>query len=633
MSAVWLCCCLSVLGAQADAGPRQDGIGLHVDDFALRDFRGQEHRLSDFQASKLVVVVFLSVDCPLTKLYGARLGELAKEFESQSVRFIGIQANQYESLTSLGNYANKSGILFPLLRDAGNDVADRFRAKRTPEAFVLDEGRVIRYRGRIDDQFGIGIQQQKVGSRDLADALEELLAGKAVTRPMTAAPGCLISRMTQANEQGEAKTTFTKDIAPILQRRCQECHRPGQIAPFPLTTYKDASGWSAMIREVVEQGRMPPWSADPKHGKFKNDPSLTQGEKKALFDWIDAKCPEGDPADLPAPRQFTEGWNIPRVDQVVSMREPFTVPAHGVVEYQFFEVDPGFKEDRWIQAAEIRPGNRAVVHHCSVFLRPPGSPDLAEMGTLGSFVLAAIAAGTPATVLPDGMAKLVPAGWRFVFVLHYVTVGTEQKDQTSLALMFADPKTVRKEVATKVMFDLDLQIPPNEANHSVSQTWRINDDVLLLAMVPHMHLRGKSFRYEAIFPDGDVEILLDVPHYDFNWQHRYVLAEPRRLPAGSFIRCTAVYDNSTGNEANPDPSVTVHTGSQTWDEMFNGYFDVVLADQDLTVADPWYAKLWATSKALCSPAFAVLTVAGGSVFLGRRRLGKLLIGPPGLQST
>jgi hypothetical protein len=295
-----------------------------------------------------------------------------------------------------------------------------------------------------------------------------------------------------------------------------------------------------------------------------------------------------------------------------------------VIEYQLFEVDPGFTEDKWVQAAEIRPGNRSVVHHCNVFLRPPGAEGPAEQGALGSFCLAAMAAGTPPTILAPGMAKRIPAGWRIVFVMHYAPVGSVQTDQTSIALRFADPTTVRKEVATKVMLDLDLCIPPHEANHQVTQTWLVNEDVLLLSMFPHMHLRGKSFRYEAVYGNGETEILLDVPRYDFNWQHIYVLAEPKRLPAGTLLRCTAVYDNSAGNLANPDPSATVRTGPQSWDEMFNGYFDVVLADQDLTAPVPWHQGAWTVVRPAFSPGITAVVVLAGCGFLGRRKIASWL---------
>jgi len=364
---------------------------------------------------------------------------------------------------------------------------------------------------------------------------------------------------------------------------------------------------------------MPPWHANPAHGRFANDPRLNDREKQLIDAWVRAGLPEGDPADLPPPVHFTDGWSIPEPDLVVSMPRLFTVPAEGVVEYQYVEVDPGFREPRWIQAAEIRPGNRRVVHHCLVFLKPPGCDEPAEQGALGSFCLAATTPGTPPLILPPGLAKLVPAGWRFLFVLHYSPIGTEQTDQTSIGLVFADPQTVKKEVATRLIRDDHLCIPPRVAEHRVEHSERFSDDVLLLAMLPHMHLRGKAFRYEAVHPDGSTEVLLDVPRYDFNWQNRYVLAEPKRLPAGTTLRCTAWYDNSAGNLFNPDPDATVRTGLQSWDEMFNGYYEVALADQDLSRSPLLRRKVW-------SWVVALLVVPVGVAFLvcSRRRRQKAI---------
>jgi peroxiredoxin len=549
-----------------------------IDDFALPDAAGVTRRLDE----GIAVVVFLSADCPLTKLYAPRLLELRREFGARGIAFVGIFPNGHDSRAAVARFGRDHHIDFPLLIDAGGRVAGRFGALRTPEVFVLDRGRTVRYRGRIDDQYDTATHRARPGRRDLAEALEELLAGKPVSVPGTAAPGCLIARV--APEPAGRDVTYCRDVAPLLQKRCVACHRAGQVAPFALTSYRSAAGRAETIREVLEQGRMPPWHANPDHGRFANDARIPDSEKQIIFDWIDARCPEGNPADLPAPRSFPDGWTIPGPDAVASMAEPFTVPAQGVVEYQFLEVDPGFREDRWVRAAEVRPGNRKVVHHCTVFLKPPGSSEPAVVGALGSYCFLAWTPGAGPMVLPDGMAKLVPAGWRFLFVMHYTPVGSEQTDRTSLALTFADPKSVRKEVATQLMYDESLCIPPRAADHRVEQTWRVNRPVLLLTLFPHMHLRGKSFRYAVTYPDGSAEVLLDVPRYDFGWQERYELAEPKRLPAGSLLTCTAVYDNSADNPANPDPDATVRAGPQSWDEMFNGYFDVVSDDAATT---PW----------------------------------------------
>jgi peroxiredoxin len=616
---------LSAVSPLVAAAPPET-IGTPIADFTLPDCHGQVFHLSDQGDRAAIVVVFLGVDCPLAKLYGPRLAEMARTFGPRGVAFVGIDSNQHDSLAALARYGKQHRIPFPLLRDPGNAIADRFGAERTPEAFVLDRRRVIRYRGRIDDQYDVATHRGEANRHDLAQAIEEVLAGKPVSQPVTTAPGCLISRAPAPRT--DDSITYSRHVAPILQRHCQVCHRPGEIGPFSLTNYRHAAGWAAMIREVVEEGRMPPWHADPKHGRFANDPTLTAEEKDLLFRWIDTGCPEGDRRDLPLPAKFIDGWNIGTPDVVLEMPEPFGVPAEGIVEYQYVVVDGGAAVDRWVQAAEVRPGNRAVVHHCNVFLQPPGAPDFMEAGALGSFCLAAMAPGTPPLLLPDGLAKRIPAGWRIVLVLHYTTTGSPQTDRTRLGLKLVDPKRVTKEVATKLMYDLDLEIPPGVADHTVSQTWQINNAVDLLAFFPHMHLRGKSFRYEALYPDGNEEILLEVPRYDFNWQHRYVLAEPKRLPAGSRLRCTAVYDNSAGNPANPDPTATVRAGTQSFDEMFNGYFDVVLADQDLTRGQSWREALAGLRAFVWTGLVLSFLLAGalGLLWAGRR-------GTPGGETT
>ncbi|MBY0229009.1 MAG: hypothetical protein K2W96_07005, partial [Gemmataceae bacterium] len=444
---------------------------------------------------------------------------------------------------------------------------------------------------------------------DLRDAVEAVLAGKPVPVTMTDAPGCPLPETT--DKTASAMTTYHRDIVPILQRRCQACHRPGQSGPFALLSFQEAKSWAGAIREVVEEGRMPPWSADPKHGKFANDPSLTAGEKKSLLEWIDGGTPEGNPADGPPPRAFPDGWTIPAPDLIVEMPKAFTVPAEGVIEYQYFRVDPRFTEDRWVTAAEVRPGDPAVVHHCNIFLQPPGvesMEEVAELGALGSVCLTMAAQGTPPLLLKDGRGKRIPAGWRLVFVMHYQSVGSVRTDRTRLGLVFADPKDVRQEVATKLLYDPGLRLPPRAASHRVEKEWTATKDVLLLSLFPHMHLRGKSFRYERIRKDGSAETLLHVPKWDFAWQHRYELAEPRLVRAGETIRCIAVYDNSDANPHNPDPSKEVRAGQQSTDEMFNGYFDVCLADEDMT-RPPTRWPLW----------LAVGLSASALLYLVRRR--------------
>lgn len=554
--------------------------GRQIAPFELNDIQGQPHKLEDWKASPVVVVVFLGTECPLAKQYAPRLQELADKYAEQKVAVVVISSNQQDSLTELAHFARTTGLKTPILKDLGNKVADQFQAERTPEAFVLDANRKVAYRGRIDDQFTYGRQKPKVARKYVAEALDALLAGKPIETPETEAHGCHIGRVLKP--QADSEVTYSHQIARVFQQHCVQCHRPGEIGPFSLTNYEEVVGWAEMIREVVSEQRMPPWHADPKHGKFANDWRLSDTDKQLIYDWVDAGAPEGDPAKLPPPREFTEGWQMGEPDEVFYIKsQPHPVPASGEVKYKYFSVDPGFKEDKWISAAECRPGNRAVVHHIIVGLIPPGG-DRKNVGSLHSEWLTATAPGARPLVLREGYAKLIPAGSKLFFQMHYTPNGKATTDRSCVGFKYADPATVRKQVGTDKAATNRFLIPPGHENFPVAAEHRFERDIELLTLFPHMHLRGKSFRYTLIYPDDRREVLLNVPQYDFNWQNGYELAEPKVIPAGSVMHCEATFDNSEKNLGNPDPTKAVKWGDQTWEEMMIGYFDVALVDQDLT---------------------------------------------------
>jgi peroxiredoxin len=570
--AVLLC---SLVASAEDAKPAP--VGKKIADFTLHDYRGAEKSLKDFTNGKCVVITFLGCDCPLAKLYGARLADLAKQYESKGVAFVGINSNQNDSPSAVGQYAKAHGLTFPILKDPGNTVADKFGAERTPEVFVLDNQGVVRYAGRIDDQYGVGYTRPKVEHRYLAEALDELLADKAVTTATTETEGCFISRARKPAATGSV--TYSKQVSRIFQTHCVECHHAGAVGPFPLTTFDECSGWADTIRWVVKNNRMPPWHADPQYGKFSNDCRLSNDDKQAVLQWVKDGTPEGDKKELPPPVTFAEGWRIPKPDVVLSMPKPFKVHAQGDLPYQFFAIDTGFTEDKWIKAAEVKAGTLAVVHHILVFVQPPND-ERPFRGFINEWLASTVPGARP-MILPDGMAKRVPAGSRLLFQIHYTPNGSEEVDQSCIGLVFADPKTVKKEVRTDMSLNNKFTIPPGDDNHRVESTMTLTADSLLLTLMPHTHLRGKSFMYEAIYPNGDKETLIDVPRYDFNWQNTYVFAEPKRLPSGTKVHCVAYYDNSTKNKSNPNPDATVTWGDQTWQEMMIGYFEVTRESQDL----------------------------------------------------
>ncbi|MEX0679472.1 MAG: redoxin domain-containing protein [Pirellulales bacterium] len=573
-----LCLCLAAVSV-AGAAEQDPLIGRQIADFTLKDFRGQPHALADFQDKKLLVVAFLGTECPLAKLYGPRMQELCEEFASRGVAFLGINSNRQDAITEVAAHARTHGIAFPILKDLSNVVADQFGATRTPEIFVLDEKRVVRYHGRVDGQYGfgygVGYVKPKLDRRDLAVAVEELLAGKEVGVPMTEIKGCLIGRVREADDKAEI--TYSNQIARLFEDRCVSCHREGQIAPFAMTNYEEVAGWGEMIDEVVRDERMPPWHANPKHGDFSNDAHLSQQEKELISTWVAAGCPEGNRADLPEPRKFTKGWMLPREpDQVIYLSdEPVEVMAEGTEPYRHYTIDPGFTEDKWVQWAECMPGNPRVVHHIIVFVKPPWSkarerdPDIRGFHFLSGF-----APGTRPMVYPAGTAKKIPAGSQLVFQMHYTPCGSPQLDRSGVGLIFMDKDEVTHLAATTNTADHDFAVPPHDANYRSDAHSTFDRDTVLLSMFPHMHLRGKSFRYEATYPDGRQEVLLDVPKYDFNWQNNFILAEPKLLPKGTQMHCTAYFDNSADNLANPDPTEEVRFGPQTWHEMMIGWYDV-----------------------------------------------------------
>ena len=563
------CICISLPPTAIQA---ESPIGHVVSDFSLDNVYGKSVSLSDFHDRKLIAVVFLGTECPLAKLYGPRLAKLQDDFGDMGVQVIGIDSNKQDSLTEMLAYSQKHDLNFPFLKDVGNKVADLVGAKRTPEVFLIDNKQVVRYHGRIDDQYGVGYSRERQAEPDLANAIQQHLDDQPIANALTDAVGCHIGRIKTVQPTGEI--TFNKHIAPIFFASCTDCHRDGEIAPFTLTSYEDVLGWEDTILEVIDDQRMPPWSADPAHGTFANDARLSQAEKDLIETWVDNGMPEGAPADLPALPDFVPGWKFGKPDEIIAMRDkPFQVPAEGVVDYQYFVVDPHWDEDKYVVASEARPENRSVVHHIIVYVMPPGEkrPSLRRM-------LVGYAPGSLPVVLNDGIAMHVPAGSKLLFEVHYTPNGTVQSDRSYVGFRFTEKENVKKHLIGGVAADGEFEIPPNAPDHEVFASHSVNRDTMLLSMTPHMHLRGKAFRYEARYPDGRLETLLNVPKYDFNWQLKYILETPKLLPKGTAIECTAVFDNSDANPFNPNPDVAVKWGDQSFNEMMIGFMDMVAAD-------------------------------------------------------
>ena len=416
----------------------------------------------------------------------------------------------------------------------------------------------------------------------------------------------------QAPRQGASQAassqapTFSKDVAPILYENCTSCHRPGEIAPMSLLTYQEARPWARAIRDNVTNGIMPPWHADPAFGKWANERRLTAQEKDIISRWVAAGAPEGDRKDLPKPPEYAKGWMIGQPDAVVMMEKDYAVAAQGEIPYQYFEVQTNFKEDKWIQAFEVRAGNRNVVHHVLVYARwpeqtrppqvfrqqnPPGpmsptmvkemeeakkNPQFAqqqrESSTRRGILIAQVAQGTDPTVFPEDTAMLLPAGTVVTFQIHYTTNGEAQTDRSSIGFKFAK-QAPAKIARAAAMLNPRFMIPAGAPDHAVEARLEFVEDVTIYNLTPHTHLRGKSWEHTITYPDGRSEILLSVPKFDFNWQTDYVFAAPLRVQKGTILKSVAKYDNSKENKANPDSTQNVYWGDQTWEEMqYTGFF-------------------------------------------------------------
>jgi peroxiredoxin len=534
-----------------------------------------------FARGEVVVLSMTEVGCPIAGKLAPRVERLSNEFRARGVRFVGIDSSAQDSLAEIAHESNEFNRTFPVLKDPRQELARALGVRTTTETFVFDGRGRLCYRGAVDDQYALGAARPEPVNDYLVQALHAVLKGEETALAATEAPGCLLTLL-PASELSAAPT-YSKDVAPILRSRCEACHRPGQVGPFALQKYEDVKGRAKMIASVLEDGIMPPWNADARFdGVFVNERKIRASEKEIVLRWIAEGMPRGNPSEDPAPAKWPEGWSIGTPDVVLTPeidalngkplpKEGYAVPREGVVEYQHFTLKTSYPEDRWIQALEVKPGAADVVHHVLVAIQDANG-DINEETYLAVYV-----PGDTPSVYPKGYAKRLPAGATLVFQLHFTPNGKERRDRSSMALVFAK-EAPDFEVVTDAVINKSFSIPPGAENHEVRAERTLKDDVGLVGLFPHMHKRGKDFRYVAHLPDGTTQELL-YSHYDFAWQESYLLPDPMFLPAGTKIECVGHFDNSSGNPNNPDPKAAVQWGPQTFEEMFIGYFDTVVAVQ------------------------------------------------------
>lgn len=562
---------LALLVGLAPAAPAADpptAIGQKVaGQHQLRDLRGNRRALDGFDTPRAIVLAFLGADCPVSNLYLPGLIELEKTYRDKGAVFLAVYPNTADDADVVAGHSSDRDVPFLVVKDYGQKLADAVGVTRVPGVAVLDGDRVLRYRGRIDDQYGVSARRAKPTRADLREALDEVLAGKPVTRAETEADGCLIDRAGKAAPR--ANVTFTKDVAPILQKRCEGCHREGQSAPFTLVTYDDAVKHAAMIKEVTTQRRMPPWHADSRFGTFADARHLSRAEIDTLAAWVDGGKARGDAKDLPKRVEWAKGWLHGEPDQVFTMPEEFEVPATGVLPYKNWIIDPQFTEDKWVTVAEARPGAPEVVHHVVAYIqRDGGRNPIGPDGNLG--ILVGWAPGDLGLVCPPDTALRIPKGAKLRLEMHYTPNGKPTRDRSSIGIKFA-AKPPKFELMMNEFANMGFEVPPGAQHHKAETVFRVRADARLVSLTPHMHWRGKDYRCEVIYPDGKRETLLSVPRWDFNWQNTYRFAEPVKLPKGSRLHAVAHWDNSSLNPLNPDPAKAVRFGLQTWDEMLVGF--------------------------------------------------------------
>jgi mono/diheme cytochrome c family protein len=555
----WLSVLGSVPAQQAAVAPATVAIGTVVE-APFTDLRWQTRRLHELGASAATVLYFATVECPIVQRYLPRLDALARDYEERGVVVLVVNVGAGDLLVDAAGQVATNAPAAVFGKDFDLALARACGVDRSGAAVVLDGERRLVYRGRVDDQHGYTASRAAPTRDDLRAAVDEVLAGAPVVVPETAITGCLVTAPTVPTDA--AVPTFARDVMPVLQRHCQECHRRGGEAPFPLLDEAQARKHAAMVAEVVQQGRMPPWYGSSAHGTFVNHRGLTAAEREAVVRWATQGMPSGDAADLPPARALPTGsWRIGEPDLVVEIKAPIRLPAEGIVPYKYFVLPYRFDHDTWVEAIEIRPANGRSLHHCNL-----ARVKFGERFSQDGFLTGYVPGGDPLALDP-GTAVCIPAGSALALQAHYVTTGEPEVDRLQVGFRF--PRVVvQKEMQVTIVHNQRFQIPPGARAHPVRAARKVPVDAEGIGMFVHMHLRGRDMLVTTVAPDGEQRRQLVVPNYNFDWQQSY--RWPRgemTFAAGTRFEALAHYDNSAWNPFNPAPEQTVRFGLQTDDEM------------------------------------------------------------------
>ena len=553
--------------------------GDRVDNFRLLDHNGASHELYYFSDAKAVVLMVHGNRCPIVRNTLPVLQGIRDRYREQGVEFILMNSNLQDDRDAIAKEAAEFKIEFPILVDETQLVGESLGVTRTADVYVIDpKSWKLLYRGPVDDRLAYGTQRPAAGKHYLTDALDAILAGKPVAVSQADALGCLVNLPEGGHRDAHAKISYSERIAPLLVDRCVTCHREGGVGPWAMTSYEKVFGFAPMIREVIRTKRMPPWHADPHYGNFIGERSISNDDAKTLVHWIEAGAPRGSGADpLASLDKSWPEWTLGKPDLIVAV-PAYHVPATGVVQYQYPYAANPLGRDVWIRAIEILPGDRSVVHHVLAGIDDPGNGARREIvGKIGE--LGGYAPGKNAVPYPADTGILLRKEARFRFQMHYTPNGKATTDVTRIGLYFYDGPP-KHSLDMLLILNTSLSIPANIKVYSDSIRHVFDRDIVLYSLLPHAHLRGRSAKFTAHYPDGREEVLLSVPHYDFKWQPLYALDPPKLIPAGTVVVLDMAWDNSAQNPANPDPSKVVRWGDQTWEEMNVGWFRFREADDD-----------------------------------------------------
>jgi mono/diheme cytochrome c family protein len=557
-------------------------VGQNVGKLAFKDIRYLSRSLADFSGKKAFVIVCTNTTCPLVQKYLPKLKRLDEKYRSRGVQFLALNVGQGDSVREMAAHALEYDLAFPSVKDQQGRSVRALGVGRTPEAVVLTADFVLKYRGRIDDQYRLGGAASGATHEDLENAIAAVLAGREVPVAETEVDGC---RITLATLPAPSKpVTYNGEVARILRQRCVECHQPGTEAPFSLLTYEDARKQGHAIAEVVGDEAMPPWYASSAHSDFVNRRDMPPVERETLIAWVQGGMHRGDgPLDstpIPLREVNGEGWLIGKPDLVVRTLATHSIPAEGYVKYRYEILPHLFLNETWVDKIQILPDNAKVVHHCNLILipAPPNSADKTKV----KFVTGKVPGGIPME-LRDGTAFRIPKGYLPLLQIHFTTTGKEEKCRIAVGFRYARAK-VHKELRLMQIVNHSFAIKPGDPHFPVASSMRTNDDITGVGLFSHMHVRGKDMTFRALHPEGKSETLLVVPNYSFDWQIGYAWRSgAKRFKKGTKFEVLAHYDNSPFNPYNPDPKKTVKEGDQTYDEMMFGFFFYTKADEDLNL--------------------------------------------------